>query len=187
MTTFDGPNLRVTLDAPTGGFLTVDAQNALYSDWKEWVKTSDAQYPQLFDIIGGDPIPGSQFISPSYFVRNDLGWRIQTTDADQEVVIIGNVYPRVETIQTYEPRPGREIIVKLQLTANPRDLTNTLIQEIHNRLFKPEYTNPTTNKLEQYDSDGMTIIYSADIWKDDQVTPWDGTGPIRRRDEMVAP
>lgn len=186
-TVFDGPNLRVTLNAPAGGFLTVNAQRALYSEWKEWVKTSDAQYPQLFDVIGGDPIPGNQAISPSYFTRNDLGWRIQTTDADQSVTINGNVYPRDETIDMFVPRAGRQIVINLALTANPRDTTSQLVQAIYDRLFNKEYTNPVTNKLEQYSADGLTIIYQAPIWKDDGVTAWDGTGPIRRRDRMEAP
>ena len=131
MTDFNGTTLRVTLVAPTGGFLTVEAQRELYSEWKEWLKDTDtAQAPQLFDIIGGDPIPGSQFISPSYFLRNDLGWRLQTTDADQEVNILGNLYPRDETIAMFVPRPGRQIIINLNLTANPRDVSNIAIAQI---------------------------------------------------------
>ncbi|GAF72199.1 unnamed protein product, partial [marine sediment metagenome] len=119
MTTFDGTNLIITLDAPTGGFLTVDVKIKLYSDWKEWVKDSGGhQFPQAFDVTGGDPIPGGQFISGSYFLRNDLGWRIQTTDVDQDVSLIGNLYPRDETIATFIPRPTRTTAFNLNLTAN---------------------------------------------------------------------
>lgn len=184
--TFDGPNLLITLSTPIGGFNTTDVGEEIYSAWKEWVKNSGGhQYEPAFDVTGGDPIPGSQFISGSYFCRNDLGWRIQATDADQEVTLIGNLYPRDETLDLFLPRPARTISYALNLTANPRDLSSSDVADVKKRLFNREYTNPTTNKLEQYDDDDVTIAWSADIWEDDGTTAWDGTGPIRRRDRLT--
>jgi hypothetical protein len=184
-TVFDGVNLLITLSAPTAGFLTVDAKIDLYSDWKEWVKTTGHQFAQAFDVTGGDAIPGGQFISGSFFLRNDLGWRIQTTDEDQEVTLLGNLYPRDGALDTFLPRPTRTVSFALALTANPRDLNSEDTIAIRKRLINREYTNPVTNKLEQYDDADVSVEKSADIFKDDGVTPWDGTGPIRRRDKMV--
>jgi hypothetical protein len=184
--TFDGVNLLITLPAPTGGLLTVDVQQDIYSDWKVWVKDSGGhQFEPAFDTTGGDPIPGSQAISGSYFLRNDLGWRIQTTDADQEVTILGNLYPRDETIDTFIARPTRTIALNTNLTANPRDLSSADVTLIRKRLYNREYTNPVSNDLELYDDADVAIEASAPIFKDDGVTPWDGTGPIRRRDKLT--
>jgi hypothetical protein len=181
--TFDGVNLLITLPAPTGGFLTVDVQEDIYSDWKVWVKDSGGhQFPPAFDTTGGDPIPGSQFISGSYFLRNDLGWRIQTTDADQEVTIIGNLYPRDEAFDTFLPRPTRTTSFNLNLTANPRDLSSSDVERIRKHLLNRQYTDPVTNRIDDYDDDD-TVLGSADLFEDDGVTPWDGTGPIRRRNK----
>jgi len=183
-TVFDGVALTITLDAPVGGFIVVDVDR-LYSEWKEWVKTTGHLYAPAFDVTGGDPIPGSQFISGSFFLRNDLGWRIQSTDENQEVSFLGNLYPRDEAFALTLARPTRTVVFNLNLTANPRDLASDDVTDIKKRLFNREYTNPSTNKLEQYDDDDITILWSADIWEDDGTTAWDGTGPIRRRDRLV--
>jgi len=37
MTHFNGPSLLITLDAPTGGVLSLSVEINLYSEWKEWV------------------------------------------------------------------------------------------------------------------------------------------------------
>lgn len=183
-TVFDGTALTITLDAPVGGFLVVDVSR-LYSEWKEWVLLTGHQFAPAFDVTGGDPIPGSQFISGSFFCRNDLGWRIQSTDENQEVSFIGNLYPRDELFDLFLPRPTRTVTFNLNLTANPRDLSSSNVTDIKKRLFNREYTNPVTNKLEQYDDDDVTIVWSADIFEDDGTTPWDGTGPIRRRERLT--
>lgn len=182
-TVFDGTNLLVTMNAPTGGFVTVDVQNELYEAWKLWVKDSGGhQFEPLFDVTGGDPIPGSQFISGSFFVRNDLGWRIQATDDDQAVSLNGNLYPRDETLDVFIPRPTRQIIVSLNLTANPRDLSSDDVARIRKNLLNRQYTDPATNRIDDYDDDD-TILGSADLFEDDGVTPWDGVGPVRRRNK----
>ncbi len=184
--TFDGPNLLITLPAPTAGLLTVDVQEDIYADWKVWVKDSDnAKYATAFDVTGGDPIPGGALISGSYFLRNDLGWRIQTTDADQEVTLNGNLYPRDGTITAFKARPARKVLIALNLTANPRDISSADVAIIKSRLLNREFANPSTNKLEQYDDADVSIERSADIFKDDGITPWDGTGQIQRRDQMA--
>lgn len=182
--TFDGPNLLVTLPAPTGGFLTVDVQEEIYSASKEWIKGTGHQYPQIFDVTGGDPIPGGQFISGSFFLRNDLGWRIQTTDENQSVSLFGNLYPRIETIASFLPRPTRQIIIQLNLTANPRDLSSAAVARIERAVAYRQYTNDATGKLDIVNDDD-TANQSVDIWEDDGVTPWDGVGPIVRRDKIL--
>ncbi len=181
--TFNGTALMITLPAPTAGKLTVSVQEDIYSDWKVWVLDSDnSKFPEAFDTTGGDPIPGGQFISGSYFLRNDLGWRIQTSDADQEVTIIGNLYPRDETVDVYVPRAARTVSLEINLSANPRDLSSTDVTRIRKHLLNRQYTDPTANEIKDYDDDD-SVLETAPIFKDDGTTPWDGTGGIQRRDQ----
>ena len=47
-----------------------------------------------------------------------------------------------------------------------------------------QYTNPSTGKLDIHDDDDV-LDQSVDIYEDDGVTSWDGTGPIVRRNKIV--
>jgi hypothetical protein len=96
MATFDGDALIITLPA---GSPSVDVQEGLYSEWKEWVKLSDnAKYPLAFDTIGGDTISPTQEVAPYFFLRNDLGWRIKPAEENATVSLVGNLYGRNSTL-----------------------------------------------------------------------------------------
>jgi hypothetical protein len=133
--TFDSTTLIVSLPAPALGLLSMDVKTDIYSDWKVFQKSSEnAIGPPAFDVTGGDPIPGARSISGSYFLRNDLGWRIQSTDEDQEVTIIGNLYPRDEARPMFLSRATRTVTYNVDRTASPRDLSSVNIQLIANDL-----------------------------------------------------
>lgn len=133
--TFNSTTLVVSLPAPASGLLSMDVKTDIYSDWKVFQKSSEnAIGPPAFDVTGGDPIPGSQFISGSYFLRNDLGWRIQSTDEDQEVSLIGNLYPRDETLPMFLSRATRTVTYNVDRTASPRDLSSSDVSLIKNDL-----------------------------------------------------
>src|SRR3990167_9332153 len=92
MPTFNGSTLMITLDA---GEAVVDAKVDLYSDLKEWVKTGDnMKYAAAFDTVGGDPTTATGKVSPFFFLRNDLGWRIRPAEENANVTIVGNLYGR---------------------------------------------------------------------------------------------
>ena len=78
---FDFTNLIIDLPAPTGGFLTMDVQEDIYSDWQVALKAVANIAPPAFDVTAGDPLP-SGVLTGTYFLRNDLGWRIRPTDED---------------------------------------------------------------------------------------------------------
>ena len=104
MPTFNGSTLIITLDA---GDATVDAKVDLYSDWKEWAKTGDnMKYAPAFDTVGGDPTGPTSNVSPFYFLRNDLGWRIRPAEENATITINGNLYPRVTTAPMLIPTIG---------------------------------------------------------------------------------
>lgn len=120
--TFDFTNLIVQLPAPTGGFLTMDVQEDIYSDWKVAMKAGDNFAPPAFDTTAGDDLGNAVTLTGTYFLRNDLGWRIRSTDEDQEITLIGNLFARDPLITKYIPRAGRQIVFEILLTANPRQV-----------------------------------------------------------------
>jgi hypothetical protein len=90
--TFDGDNLLVLL--PTSQ-AEVNAKRALYSAFKEWLKTgANAKYPPPFETIGGEPTTATGVAAPFFFLRNDIGWRIRPAEENANVTIVGNVYGR---------------------------------------------------------------------------------------------
>lgn len=136
--TFDGDNLHITLPS-IGSF---DAQTQIYSAWKEWIIQGDnAKYPPAFDATGGDPVGGGQFVAPYFFCRNDLGWRIKMPQADGEIVVAGNLFPRDPNTSLFEQTSGFDAFLRLevstravlvevgQITATPpvEDLTNLYV------------------------------------------------------------
>jgi len=121
--TFDFTNLIIDLPAPTGGLLSMDVQEDIYSDWKVALKATDNIAPPAFDTTAGDDLPGG-VLTGVYFLRNDLGWRIRSTDEDQEITMNGNLYPRDASITKYIYRTGRTVSYEYNLTANPRQITS---------------------------------------------------------------
>jgi hypothetical protein len=82
--TFDPANLRIILDTTY-----VEAID-LYSRWKEWVQEADnAKWLPAFSTVGGEPLGGGRFVSQYFFLLN--GWRIRPQEADQTLVIAGNI------------------------------------------------------------------------------------------------
>lgn len=115
--TFDGETLIITLPASTP---SVDVEQDLYSDWKEWVKIDDhAKYPVAFDTIGGDPISATSEVAPYFFLRNDLGWRIRPAEEDAEVSLVGNLYGRESTLPIFVQAVGDyTILITIERSAS---------------------------------------------------------------------
>lgn len=86
----------------------------LYSDLKEMWRANvngEAKFAFPFDTTGGDPISATLNVGAYFFLRNDLGWRIQPHgDAYgaevHEVVFLGNLYPKDEGLPLFVPAPG---------------------------------------------------------------------------------
>jgi len=205
MAEFDGPNLRITLNNPTGGVLSVTARVDLYSEWKKWVQgkvgfntetgvdsgtdrisivdhstytgqrvvysklgltesigltdgvayfvrridrntielydtkvnaeagpattglidltasgvglgedhrlqADNAKFPFAFRTVGGDDLtPGVQ-AGAYYFIQNQLGWRITSTDEDQSIYYSGNLVGESTTDPIIVVTPGRSVL-----------------------------------------------------------------------------
>lgn len=145
--TYNGTTLICSLPAPTGGKLTMDVQEDMYADWKVFVKGTGHFAPAAWDTTAGDPLP-TGVLTGTYFFRNDLGWRIQATDEDQDVTFDGNLYPRDATLPMFLPRAARTQSFNTQLTANPRqvnagfDATAVLqLAQIHGQVLRCVFVN----------------------------------------------
>lgn len=115
--TFDGDTLIVTLPSSQA---EVDAKGQLYSAWKEWVKTgTNARYVRVFDTVGGDPTTATGAVSPFFFLRNDLGWRIRPAEEDANVTIVGNLYGRDPALPVLVPTEGyHTVLVSIERDAS---------------------------------------------------------------------
>lgn len=81
--TFDAQNKRIVLDTAY-----VEVRD-IYSRWKEWVQSGNAEYPAAFRVVGGDPIGGGIFVSSYFFLLN--GWRIRPMESDHTLTLDGNI------------------------------------------------------------------------------------------------
>jgi|VirMetMinimDraft_7_1064189.scaffolds.fasta_scaffold00786_22 hypothetical protein len=106
-TVFDGDTLTITLSAPTAGVLEL-AVSRLYSEWKEWQLASfqNVGYPPAFRVVGGDDLTPGIKAGAYYFLRNDLGWRIKSTEEDQTIYIEGNLAPQNAALEVAKPTTG---------------------------------------------------------------------------------
>lgn len=110
---FDGGNLHIKI--PAVG--TFDVQENLYSAWKEWISLSDnAKYPPAFDTTGGDNVGGGQEVAPYFFCRNDLGWRIKMPQANGEIILSGNLFPRDPSTALFEQTTGFDAFLRLEVS-----------------------------------------------------------------------
>ena len=112
---FNGVDLTITL--PTTA--TFDAQVDIYSAWKDWVALEDnAKFPAAFDTTGGDVIGVGQKIAPYFFCRNDLGWRIKMPNENGEIIVNGNLFPRVTGTPLYQQAEGFDAFLRLQVSSS---------------------------------------------------------------------
>lgn len=106
---FDGDNLLITLDSPIAGVLNQTWED-VYDNFKQWfLQGENSAYPFAFSVSGGEDITLVTIAGQYYFLRNDLGWRVRTTDEDQDVFWSGNGIPTDLTLPIVTGRAGRTI------------------------------------------------------------------------------
>jgi len=102
--TFDGDNLLVLLPSAQS---EVAVKSQMYGAWKRWAKTgTNARFLPAFDTVGGDPTTADGKVSPFFFLRNDLGWRMRCPEEDLEVTLVGNLYGRDPSLPIMVPTLG---------------------------------------------------------------------------------
>lgn len=189
---FDFTNLTIT----AADFDDIAAEKDIYSTWKRLMLTGPSALnvgapPAFSTSVGGNDIGGGQEISPYFFVRNDLGWRIRPPSGDGELNITGNLFPADTTLTAFESNPLSNDTVLIRSVVSPQSITDAsavadlaLLKQFQlNKL----HTDPITGKIELYSNDGLTVILEGFLFEDIAGTiPYRGRG-AERRDKMVAP
>ena len=107
---FDGDSLLITLDAPTAGILDQTAEQ-VYDESNQWfLGGENSNFPFPFTTSGGEDVTDIELAGQYYFLRNDLGWRIRSTDEDQEVRWTGNLIPFDLTLPIIVARATRTVL-----------------------------------------------------------------------------
>jgi hypothetical protein len=116
--TFDGANLLITLaSGDATGVSTIDAEQDIYSPWKEYFKTSDnSKFPLAFRTVGGDTLTASLDAGSYFFLQNDLGWRIKPAEQQgQTINITGNLVAEDSTLPMVVPTSAANTVLILGL------------------------------------------------------------------------
>lgn len=118
--TFDGSQKLIIVNT---GETDLDAKIDIYSAWKKWIiNESGVKYLQALRTVGGDPLVGSQTISPYFFLLN--GWRLRPYEGDHRLTLSGNLFedsganPFVPTLGSYN--------VLINLVTSPQSITTTI-------------------------------------------------------------
>lgn len=82
---FNGLTRRITLTSGTTAFLA----NDLYSRWKDWVRSGNAQWLPAFTSVGGESIGGGLTSGFYLFLQN--GWSIIPDSIDHTLTVQGNL------------------------------------------------------------------------------------------------
>lgn len=144
--TFDGPNKLIRINE---GETTIDVQNDIYSNWKEWsIQRDNSKFSQALTSIGGDPITTERLVGDNYFLEN--GWRIQpyTTYNGYILEVIGNIYTREPGENPVNPTPQVSVLLTRANISETIDITpanqiDLIGDEVVSRFADPTMT-PTT-------------------------------------------
>ena len=125
--TFEGKNKLIVVN---NGEDALDAEKDIYSAWKRWMVDSkptsageiNSIWLQALRTVGGDPIGGTQVVSPYFFLVN--GWKLRPYEGTHRLVVDGNLYvdgggnPFVATQGVYN------VVIELQTSS--KSITDTL-------------------------------------------------------------
>lgn len=164
---FDGDHLLIKVN---DGITTLDIQEDLYSDWKEWIAQGDnAKYLQALKTIGGDPTVGVKTVSPYFFLMN--GWKIKPASWTHTLNLVGNLF--IDDPQTYgdniaiPPDGSYTVLINLSTTSDSiqvisgSGITEQDKNDISNLVWEHTEANIlndfTTGKMELDENDVLTI------------------------------
>ena len=138
--TFEGINKLIIIN---DGETELDAQRDIYSAWKRWMVDSkpssggeiNSQWLQALRTVGGDPIGGTQVVSPYFFLVN--GWKLRPHEATHRLVVDGNLFvdgggsPFVATEGSFN------VVVELQTSS--KSITDTITVSAGSGLSQAEH------------------------------------------------
>ena len=161
---FDFDFVNLIISAKQSG--SFEVENDLYSDSKEEIITdasgvAAAAPPPFLESndgivraggsVGGNPIGGSQTISPYFFINNIDGWRIRPAEEDGETLLTGNLFPLDPDTPFIIPTLGGFTQI-LRLVVSPQSITDAaagaltaiqdrILRDIHGQVGRSVYIN----------------------------------------------
>ena len=87
---FDGANKIIKEPVGTGD-TTFEVDRDIYSAWKRWVQSGNAQFDEAISSEGGTPIGATGLFTGVTFILIN-GWKLMAADHDHQVIILGNIY-----------------------------------------------------------------------------------------------
>ena len=107
---FDGDNLLITLTAPTAGVLNQSVEE-IYDEAKQWyLGGENTRFPFPFRTTGGDPLTPGIKSGAYFFLQNQDGWRIISTDEDQTINYSGNLVAEDSVLPIIVETPSRTVL-----------------------------------------------------------------------------
>lgn len=113
-------------------------------------------------------------------------WKILTLSTSGSFSVgEGNVVAEIDGIAIFAPN---NLVANVNNTSSAGVLVGNASIDILRKLVQNRNdVNQTNNKMEVYNDAGTVVEFDADIYEDTAgTTPWDGTGPIVRRDKLDA-
>jgi len=122
----------------------------LYSRWKDEVISAASGCEQAFRVIK-EPLAGSTFIGPYYFIMND--WRIRPQDSSHELVVAGTVVQ--DATSTLSPfkvddlsnnvQIVRTVATEVQVVETYSPITEAQMNELVDKVWDEEIDNVNHN------------------------------------------
>ena len=113
--TFDGTN-KVIKEPLSTGDTTHEIPRDVYSAWKRWVQSGNAQYDQAMVIEGGTPI-GATGLFTGYTVVLVNGWKLMGGDWDHQTILLGNLYSDDGVASVANPSWNANIFISASVAA----------------------------------------------------------------------
>lgn len=159
------------------------------ADLKTAIRRAEADVQGIvWDSIAETFNPVTLTASASTFLNVILAdaWKLLTLSTSGSFSVgEGNVVAELDGIAIFAPN---NLVANVNNTSSAGVLVgNASIDILRKLLQNRNDVNQTSNKMEVYNDAGTVVEFDADIYEDVAgTTPWDGTGPIVRRDKLDA-
>jgi len=106
------------------------------------LQADNTKWPFPFRTVGGDPLGGGVTAGAYFFLQNQDGWRIISTDQDQTINYSGNLVAEDPTLPIVTARAGRTVLhLGLQPVTQGTDDILSLVSEVYGHVQREVFVN----------------------------------------------